>query len=572
MSVPDIQGLDDGWISEGLLKRRSNYSPVILFETTDPKRLEQLKRFVLTRESCKDYSRVMVYDQWRGLFKLEEEGGQLVSTDYQRQQPDTALGRRVVGGGDGSTSRQQLAHVKSVLKEVDGKLKEEKTLFIIQNLSENREWETGLQAALRSWATDSELITKGSTIFLQTADVDSLLDEFTKELVVVLDVDPSSEAERRYIIETIARELDIELYHQKLAELVLATAGLNLHQLESIILESYFSEHQFNVGKVKDLKSELVKKSGTLEIREPQYSFLDVGGYQVIKDFVRKYIINVLENTERADHFSLPLPKGILFFGPPGTGKSLFANALASEIQLPFIRLLTENIYSKWFGESGQRMKNAIQMAEKMSPAIVFIDEIDRFGKRSSGYGDSASAESKRVFSQFLEWLGEPDRQAIVVGTTNVTEQLDEAFLRTGRFDYKIPFLYPGDEARIEVLAVHLGLMDGSTKKKAPVALDDEEVVEFLREEIVPRTQHFSCAELEELVLRAKRISFDRDTSALEPKDFIEAARTFRIDQRQRKRTIRDMMSQAQSFTDDQQFLDTLEEEMEVSVEIVSDD
>ncbi len=571
MAITEIKGLDDGWISEGFLKRRSNYSPVILFETTDPKRLEQLKRFVLTEDSCKDYDRVLVFDQWSGLFKINEEDGQLVSIDYQRKTPNSSVGRRVVKGTDNS-NRQQLAHVKSVLKEVDEKLKAERTLFIIQNLSENREWETGLQAALRSWATDSELITKGSTIFVQTDDVDSLLDEFTKELVVVIEVEPSSEQERRHIIETIARELDVDVSHQKIAELVLATAGLNLHQMESIILESYFSDHRFDVGKVKDLKSELVKKSGALEIREPQYSFNDVGGYQVVKDFVRKYIINVLENTERAVHFSLPLPKGILFFGPPGTGKSLFANALASEIQLPFIRLLTENIYSKWFGESGQRMKNAIQMAEKMSPAIVFIDEIDRFGKRSSGFGDSASAESKRVFSQFLEWLGEPDRDAIVVGTTNVPEQMDEAFLRTGRFDYKIPFLYPGDDARVEILAVHLGLVDGIKRKKAPVALDDQELREFLREEIVPRTQHFSGAELEELVLRAKRISFDRkQTDALESRDFIEAVKTFRIDKEQRERTIRDMMRQAQRFTDDQKFLDTLGDEMEVAVGQESD-
>ncbi|MFO8059781.1 MAG: ATP-binding protein [Bacillota bacterium] len=562
MKSPEIEGLDDGWIRQGFLKRRSNYSPVILFETTDPKRLEQLKRFVLADPSCSEYDTVLVYDQWRGLVRLTEQEGQLVTAEYRRNIPDTPLGRRV----SGNDSARQLAHVKAVLKEVDDKLQKDKTLFIIQNLSENREWETGLQSALRSWATDAELITQGSTIFLQTADSSALLDDFTRELVVILTVDPATTRERRHVIATIAEELETELPGQKLAELVLATAGLNLHQLESIMLESYFSQQRFDVSKVKELKSELVRKSGTLEIRDPFYSFRDIGGYQAVKDFIIKYIIKVLEDSERAAKFSLPLPKGILFFGPPGTGKSLFANALASEIQLPFLRLLTENIYSKWFGESGQRMKSAIRMAEKMSPAIVFVDEIDRFGKRTAGYGDSAGEESKRVFSQFLEWLGEPDRQAIIIGTTNVPDQLDEAFLRTGRFDYKIPFLYPGEEAREEILAVHLGMVPGGKEREVPLALCRDEILEFLRKEIVPRTQHFSCAELEELVLRTKRIAFDQGAESLGPEHFIEAASTFRIDEQQRKNTIRETMMQAQRFTDDQQFLNSVQEEMSLGV------
>ncbi len=566
MKSPEMEGLDEGWIEAGFLKRRSNYSPVILFESTDPKRLQQLKRYALADPSCDEYDNILVFDQWRGLLRLTQQDGQLVASEYRRsqQQESSALGRRVTRGDDGGG--QQLAHVKAVLKEVDQKLQKEKTLFIIQNLSENREWETGLQSALRSWATDSELITQGSTIFLQTADANSLLDEFTKELVVIVKVDPATKEERRHIIANIARELELDLSGQKLAELVLATAGLNLHQLESILLESFFSENQFDVAKVKNLKSELVRKSGTLEIREPYYTFNDIGGYDAVKQFVRKYIINVLEDSERAARFSLPLPKGILFFGPPGTGKSLFANALASEIQLPFLRLVTENIYSKWFGESGQRMKGAIQMAEKMSPAIVFVDEIDRFGKRSSGFGDSAGEESKRVFSRFLEWLGEPDRQAIIVGTTNVPDQLDEAFLRTGRFDYKIPFLYPGDEARVEVMSVHLGLVAGGRYDGPPLGVDREELLEFLRHEVVPVTRHFSCAELEELVLRAKRLAFDRGAETLEPRDLLESAKTFRIDKRQRKYTIRETMDQAKRFTDDQQFLDSVHDEMSLDV------
>ena len=317
----------------------------------------------------------------------------------------------------------------------------------------------------------------------------------------------------------------------------------------------------FQPDVLKELKSELVKRSRVLEVRDPQFSFADIGGYHAIKDFVSKYIINVLKKPDRARRFGLGLPKGLLFFGPPGTGKSLFANALASAVQLPFINLVTENIYSKWLGESGQNMKNAITLAEKMSPAIVFVDEIDRFGKRTGTAAGSAEEETQRVFSQFLEWLGRPDREAIIVGTTNVPEHLDEAFLRSGRFDYKIPFLYPGPQARLEVLMVHLGFAPGGKRQRVPMDMGEEELRQFLRDAVVPSTRNFSCAELEELVTRAKRSAFDKDRETVTGEDLLIAAKTFRIDAAARRRTIEMCMSQARRFTDDQTFLDAIEEE-----------
>ena len=234
------------------------------------------------------------------------------------------------------------------------------------------------------------ILAKGSTIMVLTSDASKIMDEFTREFVVIVPVEPSSQDERGEIIKRTAGELGVDLDGSKIESTKVTLSGLNLHQVESILLESYHRAKDFDPDIMKELKSEMVKRSKVLEVRDPQFSFNDIGGYHAIKEFVQKYIINVLKKPEKARHFGLGLPKGLLFFGPPGTGKSLFANALASEVQLPFINLLTENIYSKWLGESGQNMKNAINMAEKMSPAIVFVDEIDRFGKRSGASAGSA--------------------------------------------------------------------------------------------------------------------------------------------------------------------------------------
>lgn len=555
-----IDQLETAWIEKGLLKRKSNYSPVICVETSDPKRLYQLKSYVLNHPDFKDCDNIFVYDRWDGLGKLVHSPAGPKVEPYRKYPANSIYAKY------SSTERSiEMMQFKAALREVDPILRSSRSLFIIQNLAENREWESGLQSAIRSWVIDPALILKGSVIFIVTSDVSSVLDEFTRDLIVVIPVDPSSAQERRAIIETSARELGLYAARDETSDLVVSTAGLNLHQLESVLLESYHRCRRFDLAIIKELKSDLVKKSGILEVKEPIYSFQDIGGYEVMKDFVRRSIINVLTNSERAERFALPLPKGILLFGPPGTGKSLFANALASEIQLPFINLVTENIYSKWLGESGQKMKNAIRLAEKMSPAIVFVDEIDRFGRRSSGISDSAGEETRRVFSQFLEWLGNPSREAIIIGTTNVPGHLDEAFMRAGRFDYKIPFLYPGERARLDIMLVHLGLKEGCRKAQPPLSMEVEDLREFLWKEIVPLTYNFSCAELEELINRAKRNAFDRVADRLEPEDFLVAAHSFRIDVEHRMRLIEAFLEEARRFTDDQRFLDEVQMEMGVT-------
>jgi ATP-dependent 26S proteasome regulatory subunit len=552
--------LDRSWIEKGLLKRKSNYSPVICFETTDPKRILQLKTSILTSPELKTAEHVLIYDQWEGLGRLVMGPAGPVHEPYRKRLAGGSALMQRARSEDGV----ELQNFKAVLKEVDAYLKNQRTIFIIQNVAEVREWETGLQAALRAWSIDPQIITRNSAVFILANDAATLMDSFTRDLAVIVSVDPSSAAERHSLIQLIAHELGLDLGSQAGIELEVATAGLNLHQVESIMLESYNRLRRFDMALIKELKSELVKRSGILEVIDPRVSFADIGGYQAIKDFVAKYIINVLRYTERARRFGLPLPKGILFFGPPGTGKSLFAKALASEIQLPFINLVTENIYSKWLGESGQNMKTAVQLCEKMSPAIVFVDEIDRFGKRTAAEGGSAGEETRRVFSQFLEWLGRPEREAIIIGTTNVPEHLDEAFTRTGRFDYKIPFLYPGRTARLDILLVHLGLKPGTQKPRAPLAMGQEEIVALLEQEIVGLTKNFSCAELEELVTRAKRVAFDRNADGLDREDFLRAVRSFRIDVEHRQEVIEECLAQARRFTDDQSFLDAVEHEMEV--------
>lgn len=217
---------DAGWIEGGLLKRKSNYSPVVCFETTDPKRLLQLKSHLLAHPEYGRTGNIWVYDQWDGLGRLARQGEEVVTEPFHKEAGSSALAKKL---GD---EAGRVTEFRAALKEVDRRLRDPHTVFIVQNISENREHDTGLLSALKAWAIDPLVIASGSVIFLVTSAVERVLDDLTRELSVIITVDPSSGDERQRLIQTTARELEVALREEQVTELVIATAGLNLHQLE----------------------------------------------------------------------------------------------------------------------------------------------------------------------------------------------------------------------------------------------------------------------------------------------------------------------------------------------------
>lgn len=539
---------NDEWIYRGLRKHQANFSMVICFDSDDPVRLKQLKEFFCT-VSLEEYRhhKLYIYDLWHGLGELNKEKKEIrsfspqVNSQYAEELGEDSLKIKDLG---------------QCLNKMDTELRKRETIFIIHGMSSDTvktDDKSPFISALKAWATSDDLIRNRSLVILLGSSFLDILDEETKNLIARIEVPLAKDSEYEELIGYLANLYGIFLNCRKLGITKDAIRGLNLYQAEALLRETYALKKEFDLEQIKISKGELVKKTGILEIEEPKEGFEVIGGYQLVKKFIEERIIKVIYSPDRAKKFAIPLPRGILLFGPPGTGKTLFAKSLAKAIKLPFINFRTENIYSMWLGESGRRMKSAIRMAEQMSPAIVFIDEIDRFGKRAAT-SDSAGEETRRVFSQVLEWLGNEDRRAIIIGTTNKPDDLDEAFLRTGRFDYKIPILYPDKEARLKILCIHLGILD-SPKRRPPLALTEEEFAEFLENEIVPKSVNCTGAELEELVNRAKRNAFEKEAEAASPEDFQEALSSFRIDPGERERQKQEYEELAKKYTDDKTFL-----------------
>jgi transitional endoplasmic reticulum ATPase len=285
----------------------------------------------------------------------------------------------------------------------------------------------------------------------------------------------------------------------------------------------------------------MIRKAGILDVEEPEFGFEAVGGYEILKEFIIENIINIFSAPEKAKRLGLRPPRGILFFGPPGTGKTLIARAMAKELGLPFLRLRTESIVSMWYGETEKNLARAINLAEEIASCVVFIDEIDRFGRR--GYEHETT---RRVFSMLLEWLGDMRRKSIILGTTNKPQHLDDAFIRVGRFDYIIPVPLPDEAARKQILEVH-------TKVVRKVPLKD---VDF--ESIVKKTEMFNGAEIEELVLRAARNALRNGRDFVTNEDFEEALASFSINPAEREKMIDEYLSLAEIYCNDSKFLKKL--------------
>jgi len=191
----------------------------------------------------------------------------------------------------------------------------------------------------------------------------------------------------------------------------------------------------------------------------------DIGGLDKIKQDLISLVKWPLKYAEFYEYSDLTNPRGIMFIGPTGTGKTLMAKALANESEVSFISINGPSLFSKWLGESEKTLREVFKKAKQSAPCILFFDEIDAIAPvRGKGREDSNVAE--RMVSQLLTELDglEGYKGVIVLGATNRPDLLDPALLRPGRFDFIFQFQLPNEKERYEIFRVHT--------RKRPVSTD----------------------------------------------------------------------------------------------------
>ena len=183
-------------------------------------------------------------------------------------------------------------------------------------------------------------------------------------------------------------------------------------------------------------------------------NYEDIGGLKSQLTKIRELVELPLKHPEIFLKLGIDAPKGILLYGPPGTGKTLLAKAIANESDASFYSISAPEIVNKYYGESEKKLRELFQKAEKDSPSIIFLDEIDAIAqKRDEVQGET----EKRIVAQLLTLMDglNKNRKVIVIAATNRPDTLDEALRRPGRFDRELEIGIPKIEDRFEILKIH---------------------------------------------------------------------------------------------------------------------
>ena len=205
-----------------------------------------------------------------------------------------------------------------------------------------------------------------------------------------------------------------------------------------------------NASTAVKISDKPVKKTGDV----PKVSYEDIGGLGDEVKKVREMIELPLKHPELFKRLGVEAPKGVLLHGPPGTGKTMLAKAVAGETSSNFISIGGPAIMSKFYGESEERLREIFKEAEENAPSIIFIDEIDSIAPKR----DEVSGEQeRRIVAQLLALMDglEARGKVVVIGATNRPNAIDEALRRPGRFDREIEISIPHRDGRFEILQIH---------------------------------------------------------------------------------------------------------------------
>ena len=321
-----------------------------------------------------------------------------------------------------------------------------------------------------------------------------------KELSATLSLPLPNPDEYRDLVMHVYRDLkkqihvEVHMTQRELDQLVSHLKGLTLLEAEKVLTKVMVEDNMLSpadIGRVIVAKRDIIGRDGLLEYYPVEENAADIAGLNGLKGWLEKRR-NILLEPERAAEFGLTFPKGVLLLGVQGCGKSLCAKMVASRWNLPLLKMDPAKMYDKYIGETEKNLARATAMAEKMSPVVLWIDEIE---KAFAATGDMDGGASQRVLGSFLAWLQERKGEIFVVATANDITKLPPELVRKGRFDEIFFVDLPDVEARRAILALHL-----LKRGRNPHTFD--------LDKLTARTEGFSGAELEGAIVAGLYTAF----------------------------------------------------------------
>ncbi len=360
--------------------------------------------------------------------------------------------------------------------------------------------ERRLLAAVRSWSTDPRLMRRNSFVLMIAESLTDVHEDlYTRGGGTAVVEVPLPDEEQRlayidHLLEAGERsdapasdDEDLSVSREVLAQV---TNGMTLQQIAAMVRSAHAEERALSLAEVGRHKRDAIEAEigNLVEFTESPFGLDAVAGVEKQKRLLLDTVRALREGRTGL------VPKGILLLGAPGTGKTFTMQCFARDIGIPFVEL--RNVFSKYVGSTEANLEKLFHYLEALAPIFVFIDEFDQsYGRRVQT--DSDSGVSRRVFGMFNNFLSQDRHQGHIIfgAATNRPDLIDQSTMRAGRFDMKIPFLLPDEEAREAIIQV--------TFRNLEVGFEDGDLGE-----IAARTAGHSGADLRELVRIAQRRAF----------------------------------------------------------------
>merc|ERR1712099_151100 len=264
--------------------------------------------------------------------------------------------------------------------------------------------------------------------------------------------------------------------------------------LDSMAVTQDHFRHALGVSNPSSLRETVVEV--------PNVTWDDIGGLEGVKRDLKELVQYPVEHPEKFEKFGMSPSKGVLFYGPPGCGKTLLAKAIANECQANFISVKGPELLTMWFGESEANVRDIFDKARSAAPCVLFFDELDSIAKSRGGSVGDGGGAADRVINQVLtemDGMGSK-KNVFIIGATNRPDIIDSAIMRPGRLDQLIYIPLPDDGSRMAILKSNL--------RKSPVA--DNVDLPYLAK----MTRGFSGADLTEICQRACKLAIRESIDA----------------------------------------------------------
>jgi SpoVK/Ycf46/Vps4 family AAA+-type ATPase len=387
------------------------------------------------------------------------------------------------------SSNTELNRHMLVIKDADKLLESEKIIALLKEIARK----------IRTNAVTSTVIIVSPSLHIPPS---------LEKLITVIELAFPGEEEIKGIIKEFREDNEITVHQGLIDSMVLAFKGLTAFEIEDLLGLAYSTDGELTNSTLQlifEQKKQMILKSGVLEMVPLKESIAEIGGLENLKEWLRKKAI-VFKDIKKAEEFGVVMPKGVLIAGIPGCGKSLSAKAVGALFDVPLLRLDMGRLMGRYVGESEENMRKAIQLAEAMSPCVLWVDELEKAFAGISG----GSEVTTRLFGTFLTWMQEKTCSAFVVATANKITELPPELLRKGRFDEIFYVGLPNPEERKKIFEIRI------EKRKQDYKQIDLDA-------LVSQTDGYSGADIEGVVNESVESVFVKGKPALTTEDVLEA-------------------------------------------------